>query len=227
MISLLLFLALSASAAAPEPCVEVASVGCVYVPHGAGAHPPLLIYMRGFWGDYKNAVPRKLALKSSRQAFSAYELEKLADASRSAVLVTYKSALTVDEATIGKLREQTGLDFSRRIVAAHSGAYEGLNASLDAGLQLDRLIMLDDFYSGSALAKKIQFRFPAKGSCVGYYTPHTFERKDGSTYDNRAHFQATFRPFAPSCAIEELPEGSHDDAVTKCLLAYMTRETCR
>ncbi len=227
MIAFLLFVALNASASGPEDCVSVPSVGCVYAPSSAGPHPPLLIYMRGFWGDYKNAVPPKLALKSSRQAFAEYGLDKVADATHSAVLVTYTSSLVVSETTIEKLGAQTGLEFSRRVVAAHSGAYEGLEASLDARLQVDRLIMLDDFYSGPALAKKIQVRFPSRGSCAGYYTPHTFKRKNGTIYDNRAHFQATFRPFAPNCVIEELPEGNHDAGVKDCLLSYMTRETCR
>lgn len=227
MIGLLLFAALNASAAAPEACVEVPSVGCFYAPPGAGPHPPLLVYMRGFWGEYKNKVPPKLALKSSRQAFETYGLGGVADASHAAVLVIYNCALAVSEETIEKLAARTGLDFSKRVVAAHSGAYEGLNASLDAGLHADRLIMLDDFYSGAALAKKIQFRFPAKGSCAGYYTPHRIKRKDGTFYDNRANFQATFRPFAPSCAIEELAEGRHDSGVKDCLLSYLTRETCR
>lgn len=218
---------LAAEAAAGADCVDFAPVGCRYLPPSAGADPPLLIYIRGHHDEHLSNVPPGMASESSRQAFFKYGLKAAADATGHAVLVTYKSSLEVTERDAQELAAALGRTFTRRVVAAHSGGYVGLGATLDNGLQFGRVIVLDSFYSGSpALAQKIQARFPS-GACRGFYTPHSFKRRDGSIYDNEANFRANFRPHAGGCDVDRLAEGQHNPGVNRCLSSYLRDRSCR
>lgn len=218
---------LAAEAAAGSDCVDFAPVGCRYLPPSAGADPPLLIYIRGHHEEHASNVPPGMASESSRQAFFKYGLKAAADAAGHAVLVTYKSSLEVTERDVQALAAALGRPFTRRVVAAHSGGYVGLGATLDKGLQFERVILLDSFYSGSpALAQKVQSRFPT-GACRGFYTPHSFERRNGSVYDNERNFRANFLPHAQGCPIDKLAGGQHDPGVNRCLPVYLRGQACR
>jgi hypothetical protein len=222
----LLILSLPA-AAAEHPCLPLPGVGCYFAPESAGANPPLLIYLRGHHPEHLANVPAGRALESARQAFDFYGLERVARDSAHAVLVTYRSGLAVSEADIGALSRASAKTFGRRTVAAHSGGYVGLGATLDNGLSFQQVIMLDSFYSSSpALAQKLQARFPS-GSCRGFFTPHRSQRRDGSFYDNEANFNANFRPHAAGCAVDRLPEGQHNPGVHRCLPVYLRGQPCR
>lgn len=218
---------LAAEAAAGSDCVDFAHAGCRYLPPSAGADPPLLIYIRGHHEEHASNVPPGLASESSRQAFFKYGLKAAADATGHAVLVTYKSSLGVTERNVRELAAALGRPFTRRVVAAHSGGYVGLGATLDNGLEFERVVVLDSFYSGSpALAQKIQARFPS-GACRGFYTPHTFERRDGSLYDNEADFRADFASHAGGCAVDRLAGAQHNAGVNRCLPSYLRDQPCR
>lgn len=212
--------------AAEHPCVPVDKVGCFYAPPGAGPNPPLLIYLRGHYGELAGSVPGSQSLASSREAFDRYGLGETARQAGYAVLATYRSGLQVTERNLQDLGARTGLAFPRRVVAAHSGGYVGLGLTLDNGLAFERLILLDSFYSGSpALAQKIQTRLPF-GACRGFYTPHRTRRRDGSYYDNEANFRANFAPHATGCAVDRLEDGEHNSGVNRCLAAYLRGGPC-
>lgn len=228
LLAVLLLLAACSARALPEDCVELPGVGCWYAPPNAGAQPPLLVYLRGHHPVHRGGVPLDKALESARQAFDFYDLGATAVREGVAVLVTYRSGLGVTEEMLDALEKQAERTFPRRIAAAHSGAYIGLGETLDAGTSFERVILLDSFYSGDPeLAQQVQALFPAPGSCRGYYTPHTFERADGTVYDNKRNFQTHFAPHAPSCAIEELAEGRHEEGVNDCLGRYLEGAPCR
>lgn len=215
------------AAAAEHLCQPLAGVGCYFAPDSAGANPPLLIYLRGHHPDLLSNVPAGRALESARQAFDFYGLERVARETLHAVLVTYRSGLAVSEADIGALSRASAKTFGRRTVAAHSGGYVGLGATLDNGLSFRKVIVLDSFYSSSpALAQKLQARFPS-GACRGFFTPHRTQRRDGSFYDNEANFNANFRPHAPGCRVERLGGGDHNPGVNRCLAQYVRDGTCR
>ncbi len=146
LLAAVLLLAPAAVRAAAEDCVELKGVGCWYAPPSAGSSPPLLIYLRGHRPSYAASVPAAQALASARQAFVFYGLGEAAAAAGHAVLVTYRSGLAVSEADVAKAASASGLVFTRRVVAAHSGGYVGLGATFAGGLAFDRLLMLDNFY---------------------------------------------------------------------------------
>lgn len=212
--------------AAPHPCEPVVGIGCFYRPPAAGSTLPLLIYLRGHYRDMAGNVPPSRATESSQEAFTKYGLGAAADSARSALLVTYRSGLAVTEKDVRDFAAARGLTFTQRVVAAHSGGHVALGRVLDNGLEFERVIVLDSFYSGSpALAQKIQARFPS-GACRGFYTPHSFQRRDGSTYDNEANFRANFRAHAGGCAVDRLAGGQHDPGVNRCLPAYLADKPC-
>ncbi|MDX6769700.1 MAG: hypothetical protein SF051_09225 [Elusimicrobiota bacterium] len=215
LLAVLLLAPAAARAAPAESCVELKGVGCVYAPSGSGGSLPLLVYLRGHHPRYAAAVPAGEALASARQAFSFYGLGDAADAAGHAVLVTYRSGLAVTEADAARAASAAGVTFTRRVVAAHSGGYVGLGATLAGGLSFERVIMLDDFYSSSpALAQQVQARFPAD-ACMGYYTPHI-----------AAVFEAVFRPNAPGCRVERLGPNDHNAGVNRCLAGYLRGRPC-
>ncbi len=217
----------AASAAAAPVCLPLAGVGCWYAPTPLSGNPPLLVYMRGHHPSYRADVPPAQALASARQAFEFYGLAAAAQAAGHVLLVTYRSGLAVSEADVRRLAAETGFTFSRRVAAVHSGAYVGLSATLAGGLALDRLLLLDCFYSGSpALAQAVQARFPT-GACGGFYTPHSFSRGSGrGVYDNEANYLANFKPHAPGCPIAKRPNGEHNRGVNLCLAAYLNGVPC-
>ncbi len=221
--SLLLTAALLAAlppAARPAPaakaCREVPGFGCFYAPPSLSGSAPLLVYLRGWWGPYKGAVPASRLLASSRQAFVAYGLGTLADKKGVAVLVTGSSSVSVAPADVSQLSADSGLKFEKTILAAHSGGYVGLAATLTAGVKADRLLMLDDWYEDTgALAGQLQQAISSGATCAGYHTKH-----------NKKNWETVYKP-SVQCSIDDMgADTEHDRGVQRCLGAYLTRATC-
>lgn len=207
-------LVLLAPAARGAECAAFGKLGCYYVPPEAGRSPALIVYLRGHYGEHKGEVPASRCRESARDAFRRYGLGATADSAGAAVLVTCSSHLGVRPEDLARLEAAAGVRFSRRALAAHSGGFVGLEKSLDAGLPAERLLMLDDFYFGPELARKVQQRVAAGATCAGFYTEH-----------NRERYQSWFRPHA-HCEVEARDDYGHDDAVVTCLGEYLTKPSC-
>ncbi|MFI5347373.1 MAG: hypothetical protein ACHQ51_13445 [Elusimicrobiota bacterium] len=216
----ILFAALLALAATPvhaefaaASCHQLGGIGCYFVPDDAPQDATLLIYLRGHHPVYKSRVPASECLASARQAFLFYGLGRLAEEKKMAVLVTCRSGQAVTENNLAALAQEAGKPFAKRIIAAHSGGYVGLGATLDAGVNTSRILMLDDFYDGSpdGLNKKVQKAVAAGATCAGYFTPH-----------NKKRYETAYKPVV-SCAMDELKDNAlHDPTVARCLGPYLT-----
>jgi hypothetical protein len=212
---------LSAPVLAQVPASECrqapSGVGCYYVPADLPDDAPLLIYHRGHHPKYKSKVPDSECLASSRQAFTAYSLGKLANDRKIAVLVTCRSGQAVTEPVIAAIAKAAGKSFPKRILASHSGGYIGLGGTLDAGVTASRILMLDNFYDGTegGLAKKVQKAVSAGATCAGYFTPH-----------NKKRYEAAYKPNV-TCAVDELTDNAlHDPTVKRCLASYVAGTPC-
>ena len=210
----LLAAAAPAAAVPPESCRPVDGLGCAYIPDGAN-NPPLLIYLRGWHAPYEGHVPPSACLDSARQAFTRYALGETAQAAKVAVLVTCSSDLGVTESDVAALEKATGVDFSGRILAAHSGGFVGLQRTFAAGLSFGRLLMLDNFYFAPEFSSRIQARVSGGVTCAGYYTEKT-----------RSLYEGVFKS-AVSCPVEPHDDYGHTETVVKCLAAYLTRSSCQ
>ncbi len=198
-------------------CLPLAGIGCWFVPESAPADAPLLVYLRGHHPSLGANVPAGQWLASSRQAFGAYDLGRTASDKRVAVLVTYRSGLGVTEADLAALAKESKRTFSTTILAAHSGGYVGLGRTLDAGLSVSRVIMLDNFYGagGDGLAQKLQRVISSGAGCAGFYTPHNKKNYD-TGYKNAIH-----------CSIDGLgSDAQHNPAVGRCLSGYLDGRSC-
>lgn len=213
-----LFLLSAAFAATPaRVCHPFPGVGCWFVPDGVTGDPPLLFYIRGHHPKYGAAVPEAQSLASSRQAFEESGLGPIAEATGHALLVTYKSAIPATPARVREFAKQTGFTFSKLVVAAHSGAHDGLGRTLDAGTPIDRLVLLDIFYPRSkVLAVKIAERFPTPGRCAGFVTTHNLKR-----------YEDVYQPLLKdNCPVEPFENADHTPAVARCLASYMAGDRC-
>ena len=186
-----------------DECVELPSIGCYYSGAPAGAAVPLLIYYRGWVSDtnypgsglYGGHISgRANLLRSSRAALSFYKLKQLAMEKRIAVLVTGSSDISVKRADLDRLQAGLGVTFGPVSVAAHSGGYVGLSRSIDTFSRLDKIILLDPFYSD--FSAKISAQVRQGAACTGFYTPH-----------NAARYKQFFS--GAGCPAEARP--SHDD----------------
>ena len=217
LIAVLLSAPVFAQVPASECRQAPSGVGCYYVPADLPEDVPLLIYHRGHHPKFKSKVPDSECLASSRQAFNAYALGKLANDKKIAVLVTCRSGQAVTEPVIAAISKTSGKTFKKRILAAHSGGYVGLGGTLDAGVQASRILMLDDFYDGTegGLAKKVQKAVSGGATCAGYFTPH-----------NKKRFVAAYKP-SVTCSVDELNDDAlHDPTVKRCLASYMAGVPC-
>lgn len=213
----LAFLPAPALAAEAEDCLPLPGIGCWFAPEGAAADAPLLVYLRGHHGTYGADVPAARWLASSRQAFAAYDLGRIAAQKGVVVLVTYRSGLGVRPEDVAALAAESKRTFPRTIVAAHSGGFVGLGRTLDSGLAPARVVMLDDFYGagGDGLAQKLQRAVSAGAGCSGFYTPH-----------NKKNFEAGFQR-AVACSVDGLSSDSlHNVAVNRCLAGYLDGRSC-
>jgi hypothetical protein len=203
-------------APAATACRPAPGFGCFYAPDGLSGATTVLVYHRGWYGKYKGAVPAEKLVSSARQAFAAYGLGALADKNKLAVLVLGGSYIGVAPADLSKFASDTGMLFGRTILAAHSGGYVGLGATLTAGTKPDRILMLDDWYEDTgALASQLQTAVSAGASCAGYRTAH-----------NKKNWETVYKP-GVSCAIDDLgSDTEHDRGVRRCLGAYLTRPSC-
>lgn len=209
-----------AAAQAPSPCAPVAGIGCVYVPAKAAedGSAPLFVYFRGWVNGYNGSVPVAERLKSSRTAFTSYDLGRAADAAGAVLLVTGSSDAAVLDADVDALEKQVGRRFTRLILASHSGGYAGLNASLPQKRAVARVIMLDDFYFNDgpdSLAHRVAALVDKGAVCDGFYTPH-----------NKVRWEQRFKPYL-TCPVEAFGPNDHDAKVKECLRGYATTGTCR
>jgi len=166
-----------------EECVEIPSIGCYYSGAPAGAAVRLLIYYRGWVSDTNypgsglsggHISGRTDILRSSRAALSFYKLKQLAVEKRIAVLVTGSSDISVKRSDVDRLQAGLGVAFGSVSVAAHSGGYVGLSSSIDSFSGLDKIILLDSFYSD--FSSKIGAQVRQGAACTGFYTPHNAAR---------------------------------------------------
>lgn len=219
MIAALVLAATTASAApAPAVCRAVDGLGCWYAsPDAPAADATLMIYFRGWTKGYNGVVPSGLRASSSRAAFADYRLQSAADAAKAVVLVTGSSDAAVKDAEIAALEKETGRNFSKLILASHSGGYVGLTASVPPSKPVARVVMLDNFYFDDApdsLAHKIGALVDKGAACAGFYTPH-----------NKDRYQKRFAPHA-KCAVDAFGPADHDEKVKACLTSYATGAAC-
>ena len=113
---------------------------------------------------------------------------------RIAVLVTGSSDISVKRSDLDRLQAGLGVTFGPVSVAAHSGGYVGLSRSIDTFSRLDKIILLDPFYSD--FSAKISAQVRQGAACTGFYTPH-----------NAARYKQFFS--SAGCPAEARP--SHDD----------------
>ena len=209
-----------AAAQTPPACAPVPGIGCVYVPPRAAedGSAPLFVYFRGWVKPFKGSVPPSELLLSARTAFSSYELGRAADAAGAVLLVTGSSDAAVRDADIDALEARVGRRFSRLILAAHSGGYVGLAASLPQKRAVARVIMLDDFYfddGPASLGRRVAALVDQGAACAGFYTPHNKER-----------WEQRFKPYLV-CPIDAFGPDDHDAKVKDCLRGYATAGPCR
>ena len=199
-----------------EDCLPLTGVGCYFVPEGTPADAPLLIYLRGHHPVHKGDVPVGQWLASSQQAFMAYGLGKTARDKRVVVLVTYRSGLGVKADDISALAYASKRTFTKKILAAHSGGYVGLGATLDYGMTASRVVMLDNFYGagGNGLTAKLQRLLSSGAACSGFFTPH-----------NKKNYETGYKN-ALACSIDPLGDDQHNTAVVICLGGYLDGRTC-
>ncbi|MBI5203128.1 MAG: hypothetical protein HY925_16175 [Elusimicrobia bacterium] len=214
--ALALAAALSAPARAAE-CAPLGGIGCFYVPDSLprGAKPPLLVYFRGHWGDYKGSVPVELRTASARDALDQFELHRLAETEKIAILVTGSSDVGVSNEVLSTVRRKNGLEFGALYFASHSGGYLGLSSSIGRTLRADRIVMLDNFYFGTDLARVIQQQVAAGSVCTGFYTKHNQDRWE------RYFKNGVYCPVDTGQGIE------HNASVNRCLGKYLKSTTCR
>lgn len=213
-------IAVSLAAQTLPACAPVAGIGCVYVPASAAADgaAPLMIYFRGWVKPYDGAVPAAERLRSARTAFTSYELGRAADAAGAVLLVTGSSDAAVRDADVDALEKQVGRRFSRLILAAHSGGYDGLGESLPQKRAVARVIMLDDFYfddGPDSLGHRVADLVGKGAACAGFYTPH-----------NKDRYEQRFKPYL-ACSVDAFGKNDHDAKVKECLRGYATTGACR
>lgn len=219
LLAALAILATAARAAAKdEDCLPLAGIGCYHAPEGLPLDAPLLVYLRGHHPSLGPNVPAGQFLASARQAFTAYELGRIAQEKQVVVLVTYRSGLGVTDSDLAGLAQEAKRTFSKTILAAHSGGYVGLGRTLDSGLPASRIVMLDDFYGagGDGLAMKLQRRISAGTACAGFYTPH-----------NKKNYDTGYKG-SIQCSIDALgSDALHNPGVARCLGGYLDGRSCQ
>jgi hypothetical protein len=199
---------------APPVCKPFAKLGCWFVPAQAPeGRSKLLVYHRGWWNK-NGVIPPEQCDASAKQAFSFYQLDKAASAASAVVLVTCSSHLGVSPSDLTALEKETGRKFSGVILAAHSGGYVGLDKTLTAGVTTERIVMLDNFYLGQDLSKKIYSSVYGGATCTGYYTAH-----------NKKGYETNFKPIVP-CDVDYHEDYGHEGAVAKCLPTYLKQGSC-
>ena len=192
--------------------VPVKKIGCYFNGARSGKQAPLLIYYRG-WLNKTNCPGCGLSggkitgeyniLRSARSALEFYGLKRVALKKGLVVLVTGSSNIAVAQADIANLQRELGYVFPRVYVAAHSGGYAGLAASMGSLDRVDGIVLLDPFYSD--FSSKIRPKTQGGAACGGFYTPH-----------NEARYKNNFSGL--KCAVElKSSPGSHERQVEPCL----------
>lgn len=201
---------------AGSECLPIEKIGCYYIPEGAPADAPLLVYLRGHHPSYGPNVPAAQSLASARRAFTGYGLRKTADENRVVLLVTYRSDLAVTPADLAAFSKAVQRTFSKTMIAAHSGGYVGLGRTLDAGTTVSRVLMLDNFYGAGSdgLPQKLQRIISSGAGCAGFYTPH-----------NKKNYETGYKR-AVACSIEPMKDDQHNAAVVRCLSGYLNGSAC-
>jgi hypothetical protein len=217
---LLALLTASLASAQTPACAPVDGIGCVYVSPKASEDgtAALFVYFRGWVSPYNGSVPVSERLRSSRSAFVNYDLDRAADAAGAVLLVTGSSDAAVRDADVDALEKKVGRRFSRLILAAHSGGYAGLAASLPQNRTVARVIMLDDFYfddGPGSLGHRVADLVAKGAACAGFYTPH-----------NKDRYEQRFKPYL-ACSVDAFGKDDHDAKVKQCLRGYATTGTCR
>jgi hypothetical protein len=177
-----------------------------------------MIYFRGWTKDHDGSVPVAERLRTSRAALGDYALNRAAAAIGAVLLVTGSSDAAVRDADIDALEKQTGRSFSRLILAAHSGGYVGLTASLPKRRDVERVIMLDNFYFNDgpdSLGHRVADLVGKGAKCAGFYTPH-----------NKDRYEQRFKPYL-TCAVDPFGKNDHDAKVIDCLTGYAATGSCR
>ena len=164
-------------------CVPVKNTGCYFNGAPAGKNAPLLIYYRGWLSDINypggglnggHISGEADILRSARAALDFYGLKRLAQEKGLVVLVTGSSDIVFTRQDVANLQRELDYVFPAVHVAAHSGGYVGLSASIDSLDRVDGMILLDPFYSD--FAAKLRPWIRSGASCGGFYTPHNEKR---------------------------------------------------
>jgi len=199
---------------------QTESIGCYYAAQPAlGQNPPaLLIYLRGWHPVMGKTVPLDKRLESARFDFTRFNLSGTAEANNLVVLVTGSSDSDVTQSDIATIEKATKVKFGQVYLAAHSGGYTGLAKTLSNLSQVNRIILLDNFYFGSVVAKSIKKRTDKGMACTGFYTEH-----------NKSRYEKYFKTSVQNCPVElhaDIYPHGHNDSVNTCLGTYLTKTSC-
>ena len=206
-----------------DNCVKKDIYGCLYMRQD-DCNPnsdTLVIYLRGHW-KYKGYVPTHLRDQSLREVISTYELDKSYGRIQEPMLISSSSNVGFTVKEVDNVLAKAGLPInSNIIIAAHSGAYHGLDKTLKYFkktkhfFKVKKIIMLDNFYFGTSTSSLIKEYVDAGAECNGFLTAHNQTR-----YNNR------FKPYLneSECPIQK--KKNHYTAVNKCLESYVKDNIC-
>ncbi len=164
-------------------CVPVKNIGCYFSGAPTGKHAPLLIYYRGWLSDTNypggglnggHITGEANILRSARAALDFYGLKRLAQEKGLVVLVTGSSDIVFTRQDVASLQRELDYVFPEVHVAAHSGGYVGLSASIGSLDRVDGIILLDPFYSD--FSARLRPWIKGGAACGGFYTPHNEKR---------------------------------------------------
>lgn len=216
-----------AQAPAPSECRMLGKLGCYYLPSSLDGQRKarVLVYLRGHHPVLGGVVPDESREESARRAFAGFQLGNIAQAEKVALFVTASSHLAVSPKDLKNAADALGMVFDGVILAAHSGGYAGLSASLPSFEQVDQIVMLDNFYFGADLTRLIKAKLDAGAACAGFYTSFKYGKdKKG----NKVRYEENFKPLiGPAvCPVERHDDYGHNDGVNRCLGPYLRRRPC-
>lgn len=219
-----------AGAKVPEPsqCRMFGKLGCYYLPSSLDGrrNSRVLVYLRGHHPSWGGTVPENQREESARRAFAGFELGRIAEEERVALFVTASSHLPVSPKDLKEVGDFLGMIFDGTVLAAHSGGYAGLAASLPSFEGVDQIIMLDNFYFGADLTRLVKAKTDAGAACAGFYTRFKYGKdKKG----NKVRYEENFKPLIgpAACPVEQRDDFGHNEGVNRCLGPFLHRQPCR
>ena len=163
-------------------CVAFREMGKFCYPTGPTGPAPLLVFIRGLYQGSGRVESTAARMTAANAALEAYQLSSF----KRPVLIMGSSHLGLEQTSILELealyqRYNLG-EFTQYTLAAHSGGYDGLFATLREAVSLqipmpEAIIMLDNFYSVQPANTELYRKVLEGGvSCGGFLTDHNLDR---------------------------------------------------